>query len=162
MIYGDTELLSVTPSQAIEHYGDLLIQGKDSAFVNSFEADSLQKQIGRDAKDKRAKDLGKTAKFAWTDIPTEDTPVVFAAAEGGALVAVTLQENEKVTPATAGAAITSSGAVKILAGVTSSMKGIEASYQYQLLFYVPALSSQEKIQLLGYSYALTSAHKLGK
>ena len=162
VIYGDTELLSVTPSQAIEHYGDLLIQGKDSAFVNSFEADSLQKQIGRDAKDKRAKDLGKTAKFAWTDIPTEDTPVVFAAAEGGALVAVTLQENEKVTPATAGAAITSSGAVKILAGVTSSMKGIEASYQYQLLFYVPALSSQEKIQLLGYSYALTSAHKLGK
>jgi hypothetical protein len=42
------------------------------------------------------------------------------------------------------------------------MKGIEANYQYQLLFYVPALSSQEKIRLLGYSYALTAAHKLGK
>ncbi len=162
VLYGETELLSVTPSQAVEHYGDLLIQGQDSAYVNSFDADSLQTQIGRDAKDKRAKDLGKTAKFAWEDVPSGDTPVVFAAAEGGALVAVTLQENEKVTPATAGAAITSSGAVKILAGVTSSMKGIEANYQYQLLFYVPALSSQEKIRLLGYSYALTAAHKLGK
>jgi len=162
VLYGETELLSVSPAQAVEHYGDLLIHGQNSPYVNSFEADSLQTQIGKDAKDKRAKDLGKTAKFAWEDVPTEDTPVVFAAAEGGALVAVTLQENEKVTPATAGAAITSSGAVKILAGITSSMKGVEANYQYQLLFYVPALSSQEKIRLLGYSYALTAAHKLNR
>jgi hypothetical protein len=41
-----------------------------------------------------------------------------------------------------------------------SMRGIEANYQYQLLFYVPALGSSEKIRLLGYSYALTSARKL--
>ena len=162
VLYGETELLSVTPAQAVERYGDLLISGDESQYLDSFDTDSLQTQIGATAKAKRAKDLGRTAKFTWKDAITEDIPLVFATAEAGAIVAVTLQETEIVKPATAGAAITATGAVKILAGVTSSMKGIEANYQYQLLFYVPSLGSSEKIRLLGYSYALTSARKLGK
>lgn len=160
VLYGETELLSVTPAQAVERYGDLLIKGDKSEFVSEFDGDSLQTQIGAASKSKRAKKLGKTAKFIWKDSITEDLPLAFATAEGGALVAVTLQENEIVKPALAGAAITATGAVKILAEVTSSMTGIEANYQYQLLFYVPALGSSEKIRLLGYSYALTSARKL--
>ena len=160
VLYGETELLSVTPAQAVERYGDLLIAGNKSEFVNDFDGDSLQTQIGAESKAKRAKELGRTAKFSWKDSITDDLPLVFATAEAGALVAVTLQENEIVKPAIPGAAITATGAVKILAGVTSSMRGIEANYQYQLLFYVPALGSAEKIRLLGYSYALTSARKL--
>jgi hypothetical protein len=160
VLYGETELLSVTPAQAVERYGDLLIKGDKSEFVGEFDGDSLQTQIGAASKSKRAKKLGKTAKFTWKDSITDDVPLVFATAEGGALVAVTLQENEIVRPAIAGAAITATGAVKVLAEVTSSMTGIEANYQYQLLFYVPALGSSEKIRLLGYSYALTSARKL--
>jgi hypothetical protein len=162
VIYGETELFTTTPAQAVERYGDFLIKGTESQYADSFEPDSLQEQIGAKAKAKRAKELGKTAKFKWSNVLVDDTPFVFASAEGGALVAVTLQENETVKPATAGAAITATGAVKILAGVTSSMKGIEANYQYQLLFYIPALGSTEKIRLLGYSYALTGARKLAK
>jgi hypothetical protein len=160
VLYGETELLSVTPAQAVKRYGDLLIKGDKSEFVGEFDGDSLQTQIGAASKSKRAKKLGKTAKFTWKDSITDDVPLVFATAEGGALVAVTLQENEIVRPAIAGAAITATGAVKVLAEVTSSFTGIEANYQYQLLFYVPALGSSEKIRLLGYSYALTSARKL--
>ena len=159
VLYGETELLSVTPAQAVERYGDLLINGDKSEFVSEFDGDSLQTQIGAASKSKRSKKLGKTAKFIWKDSITEDLPLAFATAEGGALVAVTLQEDEIVKPAIAGAAITATGAVKILAKVTSSMTGIEANYQYQLLFYVPALGSSEKIRLLGYSYALISARK---
>ncbi len=159
VLYGETELLSVTPAQAVERYGDLLIKGDKSEFVSEFDGDSLQTQIGATSKSKRSKKLGKTAKFIWKDSITEDLPLAFATAEGGALVAVTLQENEIVKPAIAGAAITATGAVKILSEVTSSMTGIEANYQYQLLFYVPALGSSEKIRLLGYSYALISARK---
>ncbi len=162
VLHGETELLSVTPAQAIEHYGDLLLHGDASEFAKQFETDSLQKQIGAAAKAKRAKQLGRTAKFSWKESIAPDVPLEFATAQAGALVAVTLQEAETVKPATAGAAITATGAVKILAGITSSMKGIQANYEYQLLFYVPALGSSEKIRLLGYSYALTSAHKLGK
>ena len=160
VLYGETELLSVTPTQAIEHYGDLLISGTKSAFANDFAGDSLQTQIGADSKAKRIKDLGQTAKFTWKDSSTDDVPLVFATAESGALMMVTLQEKEIVKPAVPGAAITTTGAVKVLSTITSSMTGIEADYQYQLLFYVPSLGSTEKIRLLGYSYALTSALKL--
>ena len=150
----------MTPTQAIEHYGDLLISGTKSAFANDFAGDSLQTQIGADSKAKRIKELGQTAKFTWKDSSTDDVPLVFATAESGALMMVTLQEKEIVKPAVPGAAITTTGAVKVLSTITSSMTGIEADYQYQLLFYVPSLGSTEKIRLLGYSYALTSALKL--
>jgi hypothetical protein len=162
VIRGETELLSVTPTQAVEHYGDLLINGDKSPYFTAFDPDSLQEQIGAEAKTKRARELGKTARFSWEDSITEDEPIVFATADAGGIVAVTLQESETVKPTSAGAAITATGAVKILANVTSSMAGIQANYQYQLLFYVPALGSAEKIRLLGYSYALTSARKLGR
>jgi hypothetical protein len=160
VLYGETELLSVTPAQAIERYGDLLILGKKSEFANDFDSDSLQTQIGATAKSKRVEDLGQTAKFTWKDSTTTDVPLVFATAESGALMMVTLQEAEIVQPAVPGAAITVTGAVKALAAISSSMTGVKAEYQYQLLFYVPSLGSTEKIRLLGYSYALTSALKL--
>jgi hypothetical protein len=162
VIRGETELLSVTPTQAVEHYGDLLINGDESPYFAAFDPDTLQDQIGAQAKTKRARELGKTARFSWDDSITEDEPIVFATADAGGIVAVTLQESETVKPTSAGAAITATGAVKILANVTSSMAGIQANYQYQLLFYIPALGSTEKIRLLGYSYALTSARKLGR
>ena len=160
VLYGETELLSVTPAQAVEHYGDLLISGKASEFANDFAGDSLQTQIGAASKAKRVEELGETAKFTWKDSITDDVPLVFATAESGALMMVTLEEKEIVTPAVPGAAITTTGAVKVLSTITSSLTGIEAVYQYQLLFYVPSIGSTEKIRLLGYSYALTSALKL--
>jgi hypothetical protein len=160
VLYGETELLSVTPAQAVEHYGDLLNLGNKSEFADDFDSDSLQTQIGAASKSKRVKELGETATFTWKDSITDDVPLVFATAESGALMMVTLQEKEIVKPAVPGAAITATGAVKALADITSSMTGIEADYQYQLLFYVPSLGSTEKIRLLGYSYALTSARKL--
>ncbi len=160
VLYGETDLLSVTPAQAIERYGDVLILGDESAFADDFASDSLQTQIGAEAKSKRVEDLGETAKFAWKDSITTDVPLVFATAESGALMMVTLQEKEIVKPTVPGAAITATGAVAALADVSTSMTGIEAVYQYQLLLYVPSLGSTEKIRLLGYSYALTSARKL--
>jgi hypothetical protein len=160
VLYGETELLSVTPAQAVEHYGDLLMFGKKSEFANDFDSDSLQTQIGAASKAKRVEELGQTAKFTWKDSITDDVPLVFATAESGALMMVTLEEKEIVTPAVPGAAITTTGAVKVLSTITSSMTGLEADYQYQLLFYVPSLGSTEKIRLLGYSYALTAALKL--
>ena len=160
VLYGETELLSVTPAQAVEHYGDLLISGKTSEFADDFAGDSLQTQIGAASKAKRVQELGETAKFTWKDSITDDVPLVFATAESGALMMVTLEEKEIVKPAVPGAAITTTGAVKVLSTITSSLTGIEAVYQYQLLFYVPSIGSTEKIRLLGYSYALTSALKL--
>lgn len=160
VLYGETTLLAYTPQQVAEAYGKLLLKGKQSATAGMFESDSLQQQIGAKAKEKRANQLGDTAKFTWKESVTRDNPIVFATTDASALVAVTVAESEIVTPAKSGSAITATGAVEAILGSATSMKGISAEYQYQLLFYVPALGSTEKVRLLGYSYALTSAKKL--
>lgn len=160
VIYGPNELIAHTPQEAGERYGDLLLNGTASAYAKDFESDSLQDQIGAEAKKKRAKTLGSTAKFQWTESVVPDQPISFVTTDAGAIVAMTIMESELVKPAKSGSAITASGAVKELLGTSTSMKGIRADYQYQLLLYVPALGSSDKVRLLGYSYALTDAKKL--
>jgi hypothetical protein len=66
-----------------------------------------------------------------------------------------------VTPVEAGAAVNPSGRVKALTGLAISTKGVTASYDAQLLFYVPPVGSEEKIVLLGYSYGLVTASEVG-
>lgn len=157
---GDTELLSSTPAQVAEQYADVLVNGEESPFAALFEPDTLQEQIGAEAKKKRVADMKGSMKFSWVDTMTEDTPVVFATSDAGALVALTINEAETVKPARGGSAISTEGAVKILSGRPSSLRGITANYQYQLLLHVPAIGSSEKIRVLGYSYALVSAQEI--
>ena len=159
VLAGDTELLSSTPAQVAEQYADLLVNGDASAFASIFEDDTLQKQIGAEAKQQRVADMKGSMKFSWTDSMTEDVPVVFATSDAGALVALTINEAETVRPARGGSAISTEGAVKILSGRPSSLRGITANYQYQLLLHVPAIGSSDKIRLLGYSYTLVSAQE---
>ena len=60
-----------------------------------------------------------------------------------------------MTPIEAGAAVNPSGRVKALTGLAISTKGVTATYDVQLLFFVPPVGSDEKIVLLGYSYGLS-------
>ena len=160
VLAGETELLSSTPSQVAEQYGDLLINGDESPFVSLFEPDTLQEQIGAAAKAKRVSATKGSMAFSWVDKLTDDVPVVFATTDAGALVGLTINEAETVKPARGSTAISTEGAVKILSGRPSSLRGIVANYQYQLLFFVPAIGSSEKLRLLGYSYALVSAKEV--
>jgi hypothetical protein len=160
VIYGPNELIAHTPQDAGTRYGDVLLNGAASQYAKNFQNDSLQVQIGADAKKKRAKSLGSTARFSWTESVADDIPISFVTTDAGAIVAMTIQESELVKPAKSGSAITASGTVKAMLGTATSMKGIRADYQYQVLLYVPALGSTEKMRLLGYSYALTGAKKL--
>lgn len=153
----DNELLSATAEQIAEQYGDVLLLGEESAFSSVFEPDTLQEQIGVEAKAERAEVLKGQAVFSWVESMAADIPIVFASSDAGGIVALTVTEAETVKPASSGAAITTQGAVKILSGRPTSFRGITANYDYQLLFYVPSIGSAEKIRLLGYSYALVSA-----
>jgi hypothetical protein len=159
VLSGDTGLLSATPAQVAEQYADLLVNGEASAYSSIFDADTLQEQIGAEAKKTRVAEMKGSMKFSWRDSMTEDIPVVFATSDAGALVALTINEAETVRPARAGSAISTEGAVKILSGRPSSLRGITANYQYQLLLHVPAIGSSDKIRLLGYSYTLVSAQE---
>ena len=66
-----------------------------------------------------------------------------------------------MTPIEAGAAVNPSGRVKALTGLAISTKGVTATYDAQLLFYVPPVGSEDKIVLLGYSYGLVKASEVG-
>lgn len=160
VLAGDTELLSSTPAQVAEQYADLLVNGDESVFAALFESDTLQDQIGAEAKKARVAEMKGSMKFSWKDSMTDDVPIVFATSDAGALVALTINEAETVKPARGGSAISTEGAVKILSGRPSSLRGITANYQYQLLLHVPAIGSSDKIRLLGYSYTLVSAQEL--
>jgi hypothetical protein len=157
VLAADTDLLAATAEQIAEQYGDVLLLGEESAFSSVFEPDTLQEQIGVEAKAARAEVLAGQAAFSWVETMAEDTPIVFASSDAGGIVALTITESETVKPAASGAAITTEGSIKILSGRPSSLRGITANYDYQLLFYVPSIGSAEKIRLLGYSYSLVSA-----
>ena len=157
----DNELLAATAEQIAEQYGDVLLKGDESPFSSVFETDTLQDQIGVTAKAARAEVLVGQAVFSWSEAMADDSPIVFASSDAGGLVALTITEAETVRPAAVGAGITTEGAVRILSGRPSSLRGITANYDYQLLFYVPSIGSGEKIRLLGYSYALVSAGEAG-
>jgi hypothetical protein len=153
----DNELLAATAEQIAEQYGDVLLKGDESPFSSVFTTDTLQDQIGVTAKAARAEVLAGQAVFSWSEAMADDSPIVFASSDAGGLVALTITEAETVKPASVGAGITTEGAVRILSGRPSSLRGITANYDYQVLFYVPSIGSGEKIRLLGYSYALVSA-----
>jgi hypothetical protein len=50
--------------------------------------------------------------------------------------------------------------VKALSGLTTTEKGIESSYSYQLVFYVPPGSDAGKVVLLGYAQGLIGVREL--
>ena len=60
----------------------------------------------------------------------------------------------------AGATVNPEGGVKTLTGVTGTTKGTTASYTSEMLFYIPPITSTEKITLLGYSAGIISAKEL--
>lgn len=156
----ETALISQSPLAVIEAYADVMLNGADSEFAATFSEDTLQEQVGAAAKAARAKELGSSARFSWKEQPGDFEPVVLATTNAGALVSMTFIESETVKPKEQGSAITTSGAVKVLSGKANSVNGVTAQYEYQVLFYVPQIGSQDRVRLLGYSYSLIRAFAL--
>ena len=78
-----------------------------------------------------------------------------ATLDSGAIVAVTVLENDTVTPTNDDAVIKVDGkpgnpVVKTLTGVSQSSTGFTTTFADQLFFFVPAQGSNDRIQLLAY------------
>jgi hypothetical protein len=154
----------IAPEELAAAYGDVLINGEESESYDLFEAegDSLREQIGAEYKDKQRADLPNSAKIVFSNGPGEAPVVAFNTNDSGQIVAVILEDVEKVTPVEAGAAINTKGQVKALSGKNQSTRGIVATYGVQLLFYVPpAGSTDQKIVVLGYAQGLVRAAEVG-
>lgn len=156
----DNKLGILAPSELAAAYGDILIKGDASKKNELFSAtgDKLRTAVGHDYKQKAASQLPPTASIAFSNGPGKSDSIAFGTNDSGQIVAVDLDDVERVTPSEAGAAVNPLGASKALSGLTSSIKGIVVTYGLQLLFYVPPVSeSGKKVELIGFTQGLISA-----
>lgn len=156
-----TPLLEVEPGKLGAAYGSVLIDsGSPNAKLFKTVKDQLLEQVGEAAKAKIAK-KAQNAKITYKDLAVDPGAVVaFSTANAGALVAVQVSEQQTTKPKKSGVTIYPSGGTKILSKTTSSTKGIQAVYEYQLLFAVPSAGSKDPVVLLGYDQGLVSAKEL--
>lgn len=160
----DSKLLSVAPNKLADYYGDVLQNGDKSKYYNLFDSktDKLAPQVGAAYKASQTANLPKTASLTFAHQAGSDGPIAMATNDSGAIVATSLNEVSTLKPVEAGATVsTSNPNVQALTGVTDSTKGLETTYGYQLLFYVPPAESKSKIVMLGFTQALLGAKELG-
>lgn len=155
--------LEIAPDQLAAAYGDLVTNGDASPYAAQFDlaADPLLPQIGAAYRQQQLSTIDQAAStIAFSNRPGAQAPAGVAALNHGAIVAVSLEEVEKISAKTKLATIKVTGATAALAGTAQSSNGFEKIYADQLLFYVPPAGSGEQIRLLGYSQTLASARQL--
>lgn len=159
----DNRLLSVRPDQLGAAYADVLAQGQNSPSFGIFneQPDQLRVSYGVDQKNKRKAELPTTASLEFSNGAGSGPVIAFASNESGAIVALDIVERETIKPVEAGATINLTGRIKALVGKESTSTGVESTYDYQLLFYVPpSTDDQSKVTLLGFNQNLISTKEL--
>lgn len=161
LVPADSSFLTAVPSKLAEAYGDVVEKGQESEFAVLFESDNdtLRRAMLADRESKRAQ-LADTAEISFVIQATGNPPIALSTNDRGALVALDIAEIETVKATHERATITPGNSVKALAGITGPVRGSEATYTDQVLFYVPPAGSDEKIRLLGFSQFLTSAKEI--
>ncbi|MCR2818904.1 glycosyl transferase [Microbacterium sp. zg.Y1090] len=163
----DNAFLAIAPEKLAAAYADVLNKGDSSEYAGLFDeaADQFRSGVAND----RAARLdafnqtgAETGSLTFESVPGSQAPVSLATLENGAIVAVTVNENETVRPTTEEAVIkldadSPNPTVATLTGATQSATGFTTTFGDQLFFYVPAKSSSERIQLLGYSSHILDA-----
>ncbi|PPF84530.1 hypothetical protein C5B96_07050 [Subtercola sp. Z020] len=158
----DTKLLSETPADVATGYADILALGQASPYFDQFDAtgDTLRTSVGVDYKNAKKANIANTASIDFAELPGTGESIALATNQSGAIVALNIRESETAKVVEAGATVSPEGAVKAASGVTSSTKGIEAIYDYQLLFYIPPSGDTAKVRLLGFAQGVLSAKEL--
>jgi len=158
----DNKLLLLPPDQVAAAYADVLLQGEASPSWTLFqtEGDDFLASFVQSRADHIAQ-LAVTATLAFQTAAGDGRTVALATNDSGAIVAVNVNETEIATVVNGEAVVNFNDAgSKALSGVTSSAKGIQKVLSDQLLFYVPAAGSTDKITLLGSTQGLISASEL--
>ena len=160
----DSKLLSMTPDAVEEAYADILAQGSASPSYDLIdtEGDTLLTSVGSDykaAKKAKIEETG-TATIEFSKVPAISDGIALATNDSGAILSFNLRESEVVKPTQTGATITPEGAVKALSGLDATGKGVESTYDYQLLFYIPSAGETGKPTLLGFTQGLVQAKEL--
>ena len=149
----DSKLLLLPPDRVAAAYADVLAYGEQSSFYDSFESsgDSLRSALQAE----RAQQNAENVVISFTNRAGASPVVALATTTAGALVSVSVDEIVRFDPQV-GRSLKLTGALKALFGTEVAPKPINAVYQFQLLFFVPAIGSPERISLVGYAENLTS------
>ena len=164
LVSPQSKLLVLPPDQVAAAYADLLIQGTGSQYAALFETegDVLLQQLGPEGQAATNETLPPTADATYTTQAGNSVPIALATNDSGAMVSVSVTQTEKVTPndgGTLGFGEGQPGAA--LSGFSGkSAKGVQREIGIQVLFYVPAVGSDEKIRVLGWSESLIGASEV--
>ncbi|MCI2958156.1 hypothetical protein MN032_10655 [Agromyces atrinae] len=160
----DSKFLILAPDQIAAAYGDILMTGAESPSYDLFDTtdDELMAQLGPEGQASIAAAQPPTASIAFAMVEGTGRPISLATNESGAVITVDLVMTENVTPNDGGTVGFGEGVpAAALSGFTAkSSKGVTRSSTIQMLFSVPAIGSDDKIVLLGWSEAITSASEI--
>ncbi|MBF4460644.1 hypothetical protein [Pseudoclavibacter sp. VKM Ac-2867] len=161
-IDGLEQPLVIAPEELAAAYADVISNGDGSQFAALFspDGDSLRTQIA----DARATVSGEidanAARIEFQTRQSDDPPFGVQTLDGGAIIAVSIEEVEKLSARTQLATLSVQGRTAALAGASSSSLGFETLYTNQLMFYVPSEATGGAVQLLGYANTMTGARQL--
>jgi hypothetical protein len=158
----DSKLLPVSPADTVAGYADVLARGPESPSWGLFDTltDDLYTLVGPDGQQLRSESFGSDLELELAIDVTDDQIVALATRENGALVFGVITETESVRPVESGANINATPAVRALTGQPQSPDGFSARYDMHVVWYVPPIGSDERIRVVGYSYALVDAEEL--
>ncbi len=150
----DSVYLRLPPMDIPVTYGDVIDNGAASLSSAAYDVthDAFYKDVsaGQQAQiDKLSK-----GKIKFKHSLGSSQIIALSTTSGGALVAVYMKDYYTITPVKAGSAVSVSGLEKLMLGTGGSTRGIRSVYGDMLLFYVPALSDNERIRLLGVTQGL--------
>jgi hypothetical protein len=156
----DSVFLKIAPFSLATAYGDVINKGAASLSYGLFdiESDEFYKQVSQSQKS-QVENLD-TGKITFEHSLGNKNVLSLATTDGGALVAVYMNDTYTIKPKKRASAVAVSGQEKILLGADGSTRGIKSVYGDMLLFYVPALSDSSKVRLLGVSQGLISVRSL--
>lgn len=160
----DSTFLSVTPDSVAAAYADILTNGTSSVYASLFDetSDAFSAEVASDRQD-RLDQFNSTATdtgtLTFSAAAGTETPLALATLESGAIVAVTVNETDTVTPLDSDVVIKfdDNATVEALTGASESQTGVTSIFVDQLFFYVPAQGSTDLIRLLGYSSSILEA-----
>jgi hypothetical protein len=163
----DSAFLRLAPAEVAAAYADLINNGDNSTFAADFDTsgDLLLPSITQNQQqrlDQFNQTASDTGKLEFQATAGTAAPIALTTNDGGAIVAVEVHENDRVSPTNPDAVIRleNNAVVKTLVGVDQSAKGFTTTYTDQLFFYVPLEASDEPIRLLGYRSNILQAKEI--
>jgi hypothetical protein len=150
----DSVYLKLPPLDIPVTYGDVIDNGAASLSSAMYDVthDAFYKDVSASQKSQVNKLSKGKIKFKHT--LGSNNVIALSTTSGGALVAVYQKDYYTITPVKAGSAVSVSGLEKVMLGTGGSTKGIRSVYGDMMLFYVPPVSDNDRIRLLGVTQGL--------